>query len=740
MKKLTFFCGVLFLPFLTHAQTNGQNEKTSLTKLDSVVVQASRAGEKTPVAHSELTMKEMRSASPVQSLPMMLSLMPSVVSSTEGGNGLGYSSLRVRGSDGSRINVTLNGIALNDAESQEVFWVNIPSLTSILQDVQLQRGVGTSTNGPAAFGASINMRTLYSSPSPYGIAELGVASYNTYLSTIGAGSGILRNGLSFDILFSHNSGDGYIRNAMTDLNSLYASAAWLKRNSLLRFTYILGDHVSGLTWEGISREQMAIDRRFNPSGVYYDHVGNIHYYNNETDNYKQHHFQLSHSYNTKSGLVFNSTIHYTLGDGYYENYKASKKFSEYGLSNQTVDGVEYKRSDVIIRQAMKNASINLLSNMIYKGSNFSGTAGITYSYFDGDHFGRLIWSMYNAGIAPDYQWYLNTGYKNDYSVFAKGEYDFSDAFMAYADLQYRGVSYVIKGIDKDFADMDFDKRYSFFNPKVGVSYTPDKKNQFYLSLSVAHREPSRSDIKESIKSDMADRLLAERLFDYEAGYKFNAERVALSANIYLMEYKNQLVPTGKLSETGYVIKENVKSSYRRGVELAAAWEALKWLKLDGNLTLSSNKILNYTSWTDLFDSPEDWNPLPQRSSFYKITDISYSPSVTGMCKASILPGKGYLMELIGKYVGKQYYDNTSDDSRSVPSYYTATLHLGKSFHINTNTSLDLNFYVDNLFNKMYFSNAWVYMAEFADNSARYIEEGLYPQAGRNFTLKASFRF
>jgi hypothetical protein len=210
---------------------------------------------------------------------------------------------------------------------------------------------------------------------------------------------------------------------------------------------------------------------------------------------------------------------------------------------------------VIIRQALKNKSINLLSNVIYKKENFSGTAGVTYSYYDGDHFGRLIWSMYDGGIDPDYQWYLNTGYKNDYSLFAKGEYDFSEAFMAYAHMQYRGVSYVIKGKDKDFADMDFEKRYSFFNPKMGISFTPNKNNQFYLSLSVAHREPSRSDIKESIKSDMADKLLAERLLDYEAGYKFTNDKLAFSANLYLMEYKNQLVPTGKLSETGYVIKE-----------------------------------------------------------------------------------------------------------------------------------------------------------------------------------------
>jgi len=739
MKKLTFFCGVLFMPFLTLAQTTGQNEKTTITKLDSIVVQAYRAGSKTPVAHSELSVNQIRQASPVQSLPMVLSLMPSVVSLTEGGNGLGYSSIRVRGTEGSRINVTLNGVALNDAESQEVFWVNIPSLTSFLQDVQLQRGVGTSTNGPAAFGASINMRTLSAESLPYGLAEAGVASFNTYLSTFGAGTGLLKNGLSFDVRFSRNSGDGYIRNAKTDLKSLYLSGVWLHGNSSLRLTYIMGDQCSGITWEGISREKMAVDRRYNPAGEYFDQAGNPHYYDNETDNYTQQHFQLNYLHRHSQNLIFNSTIHFTLGDGYYENYKQSKKFSEYGLENQIINGVEYKKSDFIIRQAMDNSNITCLSGITYFGEKLTATGGISYSYYDGDHFGKLLWSMYNNNIPDKYQWYLNTGYKNDYSLYAKGEFDFTDKIMTYVDLQYRGVSYEIKGIDKDFVSMNFDKKYNFFNPKIGLTYNPNTNHQISLSLAVGHREPSRSDIKESIKSGVADKLKSERLFDYEVGYKFESSKIAFSANIYAMEYKNQLVPTGKLSETGYVIKENVDKSYRRGVEISAAWEPFTFLKIDGNLTLSSNKILDYTLWTDMFDNSSDWNSLPQKSTFYKKTDISYSPSVIGMCRGTLVNKNGYLLTLSSKYVGKQYYDNTADDTRSIPSYCTAALILGKSFHIGLQSSIDVNFYVDNIFNKMYFSNAWVYMAEFADGE-KYIEEGFFPQPGRNYALKATFRF
>jgi len=740
MKKLTFFCGALFLPFLTLAQTTGQNEKTTTTKLDSVIVQSFSAGKNTPVAHSELSLKEMRQASPVQSLPMALSLMPSVVSSTEGGNGLGYSSLRVRGSDGSRINVTLNGVALNDAESQEVFWVNIPSITSILQDVQLQRGVGTSSNGPGAFGASINMRTLYTQPAPYGLAETGIASYNTFLSTIGAGTGLLKNGLSFDIRFSHNSGDGYIRNAKTNLNSLYASAGWMRGNSALKLTYILGDQVSGITWNGITREQMATDRRYNPAGEYKDQIGNVHYYENETDNYKQHHLQLNHIFQPSPELMLSTTIHYTKGDGYYENYKVSRKFSEYGLQNQTIDGTLYKKSNVIIRQAMDNYNLSFVSNLNYTKERIKSSAGISYTYYDGDHIGNLIWAMFDTDIPDNYQWYFNTGYKSEYATFARGEFEFSKQLLGYADMQYRGVAYIIRGADDDFVSMNFDKNYNFFNPKVGLTYNPNKKNQLYFSIAIGHREPSRSDIKESIKSGEADALRSERLFDYETGYKLTLDKFLFSANIYLMEYKDQLVPTGKLSETGYVIKENVAKSYRRGLELSAAWSPVNMLKIDGNLTLSSNKIKDYTLWIDLYDNNQDWNALPQRSSFYSETDISYSPSVTGMCRATTQFKGGYTLSLIGKYVGKQYYDNTTSESRSIPSYYTAAFQVGKSFHLSGNSYLDLNIYVDNLLDRKYFSNAWIYTAQFADGTVDYIEEGLYPQAGRNYTFKATFRF
>ena len=737
MKRLALFCGVIFLPLISQAQDSGQKEKVTQTKLDSVVVESFRGGKNTPVTHSTMNIDLLKKQSPVSSVPMVLSLMPSVVASTEGGNGLGYSSIRIRGSESSRINVTLNGVALNDAESQEVFWVNIPSFTSFLQDIQVQRGVGTSTNGPAAFGASINMRTLFAAQEPYGVADFSIGSYNTYLSTVGAGTGLLKSGLSFDIRYSRNRGDGYIRNAKTDLGSLFATAGWFNGDNSLKLTYIMGDQKSGITWEGVSREQMEIDRRFNSAGSYYDKAGNLQFYQNETDNYIQHHIQTHFIHRISPKLIWSSTIHFTKGDGFYENYKNNRKFSEYNLPVQRVKGIDYSRSDVVIRQALDNNYIALNTSLSYNSEDFNSTAGVSYSYYDGDHFGKLIWSMYNNEIPENYQWYLNKGFKADLSAFARVEKSLGSRVVAFADLQYRRVDFTLGGEDKDFASLDWKGVYDFFNPKAGVTLNINIANQLYASVAVGRKEPGRSDIKESIKALTAAAIKPERVIDYEAGYRLKSKKVTLSANIYFMEYKDQLVPTGKLSETGYVIKENVERSFRRGVELSSSWKPLSYLGVDANLTLSSNKILNYIWYLDQFD--ENWNLVSQRAVKFEKSDIAFSPAVTGMGMITLLPSKSSSISLHGKYVGKQYMDNTSNLSRSVPQYFVLGLNASKSFELKSGRYLDVQLFIDNMLNRKYFSNGWVYSAEFLNGDA-YNEEGLYPQAEINFTAKVAFRF
>lgn len=739
MKRLALLCGV-FLPLLTLAQNKaGQNEKNESTKLDSIVVEAWKAGRNTPVSHSEMKQAEIRQISPVQSIPMALSLMPSVVTSTEGGNGLGYSTMRVRGSDGSRTNVTMNGIALNDAESQEVFWVNIPSFSSFVQELQLQRGVGTSSNGPGAFGASLNIRTLFTRPEAYGVAEIGAGSFNSFTTVAGAGTGLTNSGLSFDVRYSRSTGEGYIRNGGSDLTSLFATAGWLKGDNSIRINYIYGNQKTGITWEGISREQMELDRRFNPAGMYFDEAGNMRFYDNETDNYRQHHIQLMYTRAFGAHLTWNSVLHYTDGYGYYENYKASRKFSSYGLPPQKIDGVTYTKSDLILRQALDNGYYAASSGLNYSKGSVRATGGVSYSYYDGDHFGDIIWSMRNESIPADYRWYFNKGYKGDFSVYARTEAELSKNLIAFADLQYRHVSYSLRGEDKDFVSLDYDMKYNFFNPKAGLTYKSGA-GKFFVSVAVGRREPGRADIKESIKAGKGDEIRPERMVDWEAGYSYSVANFTAQANLYFMEYKDQLVPTGRLSETGYVIKENVPVSYRRGIELAASWLPVRFLKLEGNLALSTNKIRNYTNWTDLYDNDSDWNPLPQKSTLYESTNLSFSPQSVGMVMVTLLPGRSTSLSLYGKHVGKQYYDNTSADSRSIPSYFVTGFRGVQSFQVRGASSLDLGLYIENLLDRKYFSNAWVYMAEFANGAPAYIEEGLYPQAGINFMVKISYKF
>lgn len=744
MNKLLIICGLsLLVPFAGFSQQIKESSDANgfeRRSLDSIIVSSTRAGVRTPIAHSSVSRQEIERSATSHSLPMILALQPSVVATTEGGLGLGYSKISVRGTDASRINVTLNGIGINDGESQEVFWVNLPSIQNFLQSVQLQRGVGTSANGPAAFGASINMNTVPSKVQPYGNAEFSLGSYQTYMTTISAGTGLLKSGLSFDFVYSHNNSKGYIRNAKANLNSFFATLGWRNENNSLRFNYIFGDQTTGITWNGISLEDYYNNRRYNPAGEYYDEAGNVHYYDNETDNYRQHYIQAIYTHQFSHNLVWNTTFNFTKGDGYYENYIYDKKFSKYGLDPQTIDGITYKSGDFIIQQAMDNSYYSANTSLSYNSAALNITGGISYSNYDGDHFGDMLWAKYNENVPQDYRWYLNNGTKDEFSFFARGEWNISRLFTAFADLQYRHISYELSGPDKDFVSLDSKKKYDFFNPKVGLSLQASGRSKFYASFSVGHREPSRSDIKESIKAGKEDLLKNEMLLDYEIGYNYNSSKLALGVNLYFMEYKDQLVATGKLSETGYVIKENIPDSYRRGIELTAGWEPLKELRFDANFTFSKNKLKNYTLFVDTYDNDSDWNPVEQTAVFLKKSNLTLSPEVISMAMITYRPLSTLAFSLSGKYVGEQYMDNSSLDIARVPGYFTASFNANKEFGLNNGSKIRVQFCVDNLFNNKYYSYGWLYYAKFRNGAADYVETGVFPQAMINFTAKIAYSF
>ena len=734
-------------------------------RLDSVVVSSSRAGKNTPVTFTMVGRDELRRTNPLNSLPMNLALQPSVVSVNEGGTGLGYSKMTVRGSKGSQINVTLNGVTLNDAESQEVFWVNIPALSSMISSVQLQRGLGTSANGAGAFGASINMSTASVSADPTASAEMSVGSYGTFISTFAAGTGLTKSGLYFNAAYSRGLTDGYIRNAYADVQSAMAVLGWMKESNSLRLTYLMGDQKTGITWEGISPEQYETDRRYNPAGEYTDQFGNTHYYDNETDNYAQHHLQLNYTHSFSDRLAWSTTLNYTRGDGYYENYKASKSFSKYLMQNPVIDGVEFDEGDFITREAMANDYYVINSDLRYNGDRLNLTAGVNLSRYDGDHMGSVLWNNI-LGDFYDYdshEWYLNRGLKHEANAFVRGEMLLADRLTAFADLQYRGVWLEMSGPEDDGVLLDHSDNWQFFNPRAGLSYRWNPSSRVYASAALGHREPGRSDIKELIMdANMAASVGAasrgvdirpEKMLDIEIGYEHSSNKLAWSANIYLMEYWDMLLETGKLSDVGYAIKENVPRSWRHGIELAANWNAAGWLQLSGNITLSTNKIRSYTAYYEMYDNMNDWNYLGQHKVDFENTDILMSPSVTGMASATFRPFayssrslKSVYASLNGKYVGRQFYDNTSSDERSIPAYFVSDLAVGYEIPLNRRnelsdgSALTLSFHVHNLFNKHYYADAWLWRAYFLQEDSYYAETGIYPQAPLNWTFKLAWRF
>ena len=753
MRGFLFAALSALIPFsVPGMEKEAADEKVE--RLDSVVVSSSRAGKDTPVTYTMVGRDALRKSNPLNSLPMNLALQPSVVSVNEGGTGLGYSKMTVRGSKGSQINVTLNGITLNDAESQEVFWVNIPALSSMISSVQMQRGLGTSANGAGAFGASINMSTASVSSQPFGSADLSVGSYGTYIGTFAAGSGLLKSGLYFNAAYSRGLTDGYIRNAYADVQSAMAVVGWMNERNSIRLTWLMGDQKTGITWEGISPEQYKTDRRYNPAGEYHDEFGNVHYYDNETDNYAQHHLQLNYTHSFSNTLAWSTTFNYTRGDGYFENYKADKNFSKYMMT--APDGVD--SGDFITRESLANDYFVLNTDLRYISERVNITGGLNLSRYDGDHIGSVLWSDV-LGDDFDYdshKWYLNRGLKHDASAFVRSEILCCEGLTAFADLQYRGVWLDMSGPEDDGVSLEYSDNWQFFNPRAGLSYRWSPSSRVYASAALGHREPGRSDIKELIldanmasDAGVASRgvdIRPEKMLDIEAGWEYLSDRLSLSANLYLMEYWDMLLETGKLSDVGYAIKENVPRSWRRGLELAASWKALPWLHVSGNITLSTNKIKEYTAYYEMYDNSNDWNYLGQHQVEYSNTDILMSPSLVGMAGVTFRPfasmasslNSAYLT-LNGKYVGRQYFDNTSSSERAIPAYFVADLSLGYDLPVRDN-ELTFGLHVRNLFNNMYYGDAWLWRAYFQQEDSYYNQIGLYPQAPLNLMFKVGWRF
>jgi iron complex outermembrane receptor protein len=733
MKKVFLTLGLAMASIGAYAQHDTVN-------LDETVIIATRASRKTPVAQTTIAGDEIKQANIGVDIPYIMEMTPSVVVSSESGLGLGNTTFRIRGTDPSRINVTVNGIPLNDAESQAVFWVNMPDFASSVGSIQIQRGVGTSTNGGTAFGGTVNMQTNRPSVRPFAEISSTAGMYNTFRNNISLGTGIVGQGFNFDARYSNVRSDGYIERSAAKHQSFYAAGAWQRAYTFVKLSVLHGEEHTGLSWNGVPGYAINADnRRYNPMGEYQDAAGNVKYYDNNTDNYKQTHYHLQFAQQFNNRWTGHATLHLTRGAGCYEEYRLDRKLEEHGLPNIVIDDDIIKKSDMIRQKWMDNYFYGLTFSANYNSERLQWTTGGAANHHDGDHFGKVLWARYNTGATLDNEWYRNNGTKDDYNVYSKATWQINSLINVYGDLQYRHIGYFMTGIDDDLAGLDQSHYFNFFNPKTGIFFNFNAQNSVYASFAVANREPTRADFKDASKYGSSEVPRAERLYDTELGYQFTGQAASLGINLYYMNYKDQLISSGKLSSTGYPIMDNVPNSYRAGIELSGGVQIFNPLRFEASVTLSQNRIKNFIAYTDQYTDQRDWESVEQRVENLGTTNISFSPGITGNTMLRYTPVKNLSFLLTGKYIGKQYYDNTSSDLRSLDAYFVSNFRIDYSFKLY-GVNFGLQGLINNVFDEQYITSAWVYRAIFADGSPDYIEDGFFPQAGRNIIGKLTISF
>ena len=706
-----------------------------LLMTEEVIVSALRAGYRTPVAYANVGSETIRRQNNGQDLPFLIGLTPSLVETSEAGTGIGYTGFRIRGTDGSRINVTIDGIPLNDAESQQVFWVDLPDLASSVDDIQVQRGVGTSSNGAGAFGASVNIQTKSPDNVPFAEISSTAGSFNTFKNTVKAGTGMLAGRFALQMRYSDIRSDGYIERTGTDNRSACISGLYRTARSLLKTNIILGEEHTGISWWGVPSEMLSVDRRYNPAGEYVDESGNKRNYENESDNYKQNHYQLIYSLNLNRYTNFHTALHYTSGKGYYEEYREDQPFTEYGLSPIIIDTTEITSTDLIRRKWMSNDFYGLIYSLNFRKEKVEAVFGGGMNIYDGRHFGRIIWMRYAGSTEKDYQWYFNRTHKGEFSIYGKINYKFSDKINGFGDLQYRYIYYNMYGPDDDLKDISQLHIFSFINPKSGIFWSLSSNQDAYLSFSVANREPTRSDFKEASGDNKATPR-SETLFDTEAGYNLRKNKANLGINLYSMFYKDQLVPTGELSNVGYPVMTNVKRSYRIGLELTAGLKPADKLDWSINMTFSRNRIPGFIEYYLDYITSDQTSQYKSKS--LGTVDIAYSPSLVGSSDLSYAFSEKLKMHFISKYVGKQYFDNTMSRNRLIDPYLVNSLQIGYNPEIRRIKNTEIQLFINNLLNAQYVSNA--YGGLWYEDGTEKTWSYFFPQAGINFLVTWAVTF
>lgn len=713
-KSRTFFSLSIFLfGLFSHAQQT-PSDSLKVQQLKEVTVSAIRAKDKNPITFTNVTKEEIAPRNLGQDIPVLLNYAPSVVTTTDAGNGIGYTYMRVRGSDGSRINVTINGIPFNDSESQGTFFVNLPDFASSLESVQLQRGVGASTNGAGAFGASLNMQTKSYQEKSFAEVANSIGSFNTRKHTLSFGTG-LHNNFELNGRISNIASDGYIDRASTNMFGYFFNANYVTETTLIKAIAFGGKEKTYQAWNGLEDpDKLKNDRTFNSAGMYTDEFGNIQFYSNENDNYWQNHFQLHWSENWSERWVSNIALHYTTGKGYFEQYKEDQKFSSYNLPNFEGN----TRTDLVRKRWLDNDFFGTTFSINYKNQMTNVLFGGAVNRYLGDHYGEVIWTQYYVPNSNRY--YDNFGNKDDINAYAKLSQNLTSKLNLYVDLQYRMTFYEATSVK--FADVN--DTFKFFNPKAGLNYELDDKNSFYGYFGIANKEPRRDDYESGA-------IKPERLYDYELGWKYNGKKAKISANAFYMNYEDQLVLTGALNDVGSPVFTNSGKSYRLGLEVESVIAISDKIILNPNVTLSQNKNKDF-----FFERDGVLQNLGN-------TDIAFSPSIIAGNRLTFLPIKNFEFSVLSKYVGEQFMGNIDSDNSKLEAYFVNDLNFSYDWKINKGIkSIVFSGLVNNVFDLEYESNGFFYTYD--DDSSgsinTYEGAGYYPQAGINFLLGVTLKF
>lgn len=713
---------------------------------DEVIVSATRADRGIPTTYDNLEKKEIRKENLGQDMPYVLEHMPSVVSTSDAGNGIGYNGLRIRGTAPTRVNVTINGIPLNDAESQGVFWVDIPDIATSTENIQVQRGVGTSTNGAGAFGATINLQTTTLEKDPYMEVNNTVGSFNTLKNNIRFGTGLLNGQWNFNGALSRVESDGYIDRAASNLKSYYFSASYRDENTLLKGITFSGKEKTYQAWYGVHEDFLgsypagqrylgALGKFIYPDSTYNkgNPTHNPYTYENETDNYQQDHYQLHFSQNLSRYLNANAALHLTRGRGYYEQYREDASLKFHDIQPIMIGNDTITHSDLVRRRWLDNYFYGLTYSLNYNDLNrMKATLGGAWNIYDGGHYGEVIWARYAGKSEIREKFYDNNALKNDFNVFGKLTYRLSPKLQVFGDLQYRKVAYETRGLDIDERDITQDTLMHFINPKVGLDYQINSNNSLYVFFGISNREPTRNDF---IDAPDGRHPKAETLRNLELGYRANWDKAALKLNAYLMDYRNQLVQTGKLNDVGAAVRTNVKSSYRAGLEIISSLQLHDKIWWNVNLTLSQNKIQNFREVIYAYTS----TGIEQRTNSYKNTDISFSPPVIGGSELSFEPFRNFTVSLLSKYVGRQYLDNTSNPNRIIEDYLRNDLQL--TYNLDdfwVFREAGLNLMINNLLDVRYESRGYTF--SYYSGNDLVTQNYYYPQAGIHYMAMLSLEF